>query len=349
MTEPPSPLRMLLSRHTKRREFITMLGGAAAAWPLVADAQQADRARRVGVLIGFDESDPEGQARPAAFQQGLQALGWTDGGNLRIDYRRFVGDPDRIRAAAAELVGLTPDVIIAYAPPAVAALRRETRSIPIVFTQVSNPLGAGFVENMARPGGNITGFTSFELSIGGKWLEALKEIAPGVTRSVVILNADNPAAAGFLGAVEAAAPSLGIQVAPVVLRGASDPERAVMERAVGAFAREPNGGMIVLPDFVMVAIRHSIIALAAQNRLPTVYPFRYFATSGGLMSYGVDQIEQSRQAASYVDRILKGAKPGDLPVQAPTKFETVINLQTAKALGLTVADNLLARADEVIE
>jgi putative ABC transport system substrate-binding protein len=331
-----------------RRKFITLLGGAAA-WPLAALAQQPDRMRRIGVLIGFDESDSEGQARLAAFQQGLQALGWTDGGNLRIDYRRFAGDRDRIRAAAAELVGLMPDVIIAYAPPAVAALRRETRSIPIVFTQVSNPLGAGFVANMARPSGNITGFTSFELTMGGKWLEALKEIAPGVTRSVVILNPDNLAAGGFLGAIEAAAPSLGVQVAPIALRDASDPERAVMERAVAAFAREPNGGMIVLPDFATTTLRQSIVALAARNRLPTVYPFRYFAASGGLMSYGVDQIEQSRQAASYVDRILKGAKPGDLPVQAPTKYETIINLKTAKALALTIPDKLLALANEVIE
>jgi ABC-type uncharacterized transport system substrate-binding protein len=333
----------------KRRQFITLLGGAVVIWPRAARGQQGERVRTVGVLIGFDESDPEGRARLAALQQGLNTLGWTDGGNLRIEYRRFTGDPDRIRAAAAELVGLTPDVIIAYAPPAVAALRRETRSIPIVFTQVSNPIGAGFVASMARPGGNITGFTSFELTIGGKWLEALKEIAPGVTRSAVILNPDNPAAAGFLGAIEGAAPSLGVQVSPIILRDASDPERAVMERAVDVFAREPNGGMIVLPDFVLITIRQSIVALAARNHLPTIYPFRYFATTGGLMSYGIDQIEQSRQAASYVNRILKGAEPGDLPVQAPTKFETVINLKTANALGLEVPPSLLARADEVIE
>jgi ABC-type uncharacterized transport system substrate-binding protein len=333
----------------RRRQFITVLGSAAAAWPIAAAAQQRERVRTIGVLIGFDESDPEGQARVAALQKGLGTLGWTEGGNLRIEYRRFTGDPDRIRAAAAELVGLTPDVIIAYAPPAVAALRRQTRSNPMVFTQVSNPVGAGFVASMARPGGNITGFTSFELTIGGKWLEAVKEIAPKLTRSVVILNPDNPAAGGFLGAIETVAPSLGVQVFPVILRDASDPELAVMARAVDAFAREPNGGMIVLPDFVIITLRQSIIALAARNRLPTVYPFRYFAMTGGLMSYGVDQIEQSRNAASYVDRILRGAEPADLPVQTPIKFETVINLKTAKALGLEVPPSLLARADEVIE
>jgi putative ABC transport system substrate-binding protein len=333
----------------KRRDFITLLSGAAVAWPLAAAAQSPRKIWRVGVLIGFDESDPEGQARLTAFRQGLQALGWTDGGNLRIDYRRFPGDADLVRTAAAELVGLTPDVILAYGPPAVAALRRETRSIPIVFTQVSNPLGAGFVGSMARPGGNITGFTSFELAIGGKWLEALKEIAPHVTRSAVILNPDNPSSSGFLGAIEAAASSFGIQVAPVVLRDASDPERAVMARAVEAFAREPNGGLIVLPDFNIINLRQPIVTLAARHRLPAVYPFRYFATTGGLMSYGVDQIDQSRRAASYVDRILKGENPAELPVQASTKYELVINLKTAKALGLTVPPTLLARADEVIE
>jgi putative tryptophan/tyrosine transport system substrate-binding protein len=332
----------------RRREFIKLVGGAAA-WPLAARAQQPERMRRIGVLIGFDESDPEGQARLAAFRQGLEVLGWTDGSNLRIDYRRFSGDLDRVRAAAAELVSLTPDVILAYAPPAVAALRRETRSIPIVFIQVSNPLGAGFVASMARPGGNITGFTSFELSIGGKWLGALKEIAPAVTRSAVIINPDNPAAGGFLGAIESAAPSLGVQIVPVVLRDASDPERAVMQRSLEKFAVEPNSGMIVLPDLNTIALRQAIVTLAARHRLPTVYPFRLFTTTGGLMSYGVDQIDQSRRAASYVQRILKGERPAELPVQAPTKFELAINLRTARALGLEMPAALLARADEVIE
>jgi ABC-type uncharacterized transport system substrate-binding protein len=331
-----------------RRYFASCLGGAVA-WPLAARAQRADGRRRIGVLIGFDESDPEGEHRLAAFRQGLQALGWTEGGNLHIEYRRYTGDPDRVRSAAVELIGLSPEVILAYAPLAVATLRRETRSIPIVFTQVSNPLGAGFVASMGRPGGNITGFTSFELTIGGKWLEALKEIAPGVARSAVLLNPDNPSASGFLGAIEAAVPSLGIAASPIVLRDTSDPERAATERAVEAFAREPNGGLIVLPDFNIVVLRHAIVALATRHRLPAVYPFRHFATAGGLMSYGVDQVEQSRRAASYVDRILKGEKPADLPVQAPTKFELVINLKTAKALGLEVSPMLLARADEVIE
>jgi putative tryptophan/tyrosine transport system substrate-binding protein len=333
----------------QRREFITLLGGAMVAWPLAARAQQTDRMRRVGVLMGISESDPETQARLIAFRQTLQALGWTDGGNLRVDYRQLPDDPDRFRTVAAELVGLAPDVILAYGPPAVAALRRETRSIPIVFAQVSNPLGAGFVESMAHPGGNITGFTNFELTIGGKWLEALKEIAPRVTRSAIISNPDNASQGGFLGAIEVAAASLGIQVVPVALRAAAEPERTITERAIDAFAREPNGGMIVLPDFITINLRQPIVTLAARNRLPTVYPFRFFATTGGLMSYGVDQIEQSRQAASYVDRILKGAKPADLPVQAPTKFELVINLKTAKTLDITVPPSLLARADELIE
>jgi putative ABC transport system substrate-binding protein len=332
----------------RRREFIKVIAGSAAVWPLAVFAQQPKRLR-IGVLIGFAKSDPEGETRLAAFRQGLAASGWTDGSNLRIDYRRYTGDVDRVRAAAAELVGLAPDVLVAYAPLAVSALQRETRSIPIVFAQVSNPVGAGFVASMARPGGNITGFTSFELTIGGKWLAALKEVAPGVTRAAIILNPDNPAAGGFLGVIEAAADSLGIQVSPVILRTALDSERVVMERAIDAFARQPHGGMIVLPDFAAISVRQSIIALAARNRLPTVYPFRYFTTIGGLMSYGIDQIEQSKQAASYVDRILKGEKPADLPVQTPTKFELVINLKTAKALSLTVPPSLLARADKVIE
>jgi putative ABC transport system substrate-binding protein len=331
----------------KRREFIKLIAGSAAVWPLAVFAQQPNRAR-IGVLLGFAKDDPEGETRLAAFRQRLAAVGWTEGGNLRIDYRRYAGDVDRVRAAA-ELVGLGPDVLVAYAPPAVAALQRETRSIPIVFTQVSNPVGAGFVTSMARPSGNITGFTSFELTIGGKWLAALKEIAPGVTRAAIILNPDNSAAGGFLGVIEAAASSLGIQVSPIVLRTALDPERVVMERAVEAFAHQPHGGMIVLPDFAAISVRQSIVALAARNRLPAVYPFRYFTTIGGLMSYGIDQIEQSKQAASYVDRILKGEKPADLPVQTPTKFELAINLKTAKALGLNVPNTLIGRADEVIE
>jgi putative ABC transport system substrate-binding protein len=335
--------------YVRRRDFIRAVVGSAAAWPLAVLAQPANRARRLGVLIGFGESDPEGQSRLTAFQQGLATLGWTDGGNLRIDYRRYAGDADRVRAAAKELVDLAPDVLLAYAPPAVVALQRETRSIPIVFAQVSNPVGAGFVETMAQPGGNITGFTSFELTIGGKWLAALKEIAPSVTRAAVIINPDNPAAGGFLGAIEAASSSLGVRVSPLVLRSPLDSDVRALERALEVFARQPNGGMIVLPDFAAISARQSMVALAARNRLPAVYPFRYFATIGGLMSYGIDQVEQSKRAASYVDRILRGEKPADLPVQAPTKYETVINLKTAKALGLSLPLSLQQRADDVIE
>jgi putative tryptophan/tyrosine transport system substrate-binding protein len=333
----------------KRREFITLLGGAAAAWPLTASAQQAERVRRIGVFAYYSADDPESSARLGAFRRGLQALGWTENRNLAIEVHRYFGDPDHIRAAAAELVGLMPEVILTYGPAGVAALRRETNSIPIVFTQVTNPLGAGFVASMARPGGNITGFTSFELSIAGKWLQVLKEIVPSVTRFAVILNPDNPGQGGFQGTIEMASSSLGVQIVPIVLRDGSEPERVAMERAVEAFARQANCGMIVLPDFATITLRQPIVALAARLRLPAVYPLRFFATAGGLVSYGIDQIEQSRLAAGYVDRILKGEKPADLPVQAPTKFELVLNLKTAKALGLDVPPTLLARADEVIE
>ena len=331
----------------RRREFITLLGGAAAAWPGVARAQQASR--RVGVLSNLAADDPELLVRLEAFRQGLRERGWTVDRNLRIDVRQYGGNPDHIRTVAAELVGLAPEVILAMGPPGVVALRRETRSIPIVFTQVSNPLGAGFVASMARPGGNITGFTSFELSISGKWLEMLKDIAPAVTRSAVILNPDNPAASGFLGVIEAVAPSIGIQAVPLALRDGSDAERTALERAVEAFARQANGGMIALPDFTTITLRQPIVALAARHRLPAIYPFRYFTTIGGLASYGVDQVEQSRLAAGYVDRILKGENPAELPVEQPTKFQLVINLKTAKALDLTVPPMLLSRADEVIE
>jgi putative tryptophan/tyrosine transport system substrate-binding protein len=291
----------------------------------------------------FAENDPEGQARAKAFQQKFQDLGWTEGRNVRIEYR-WVTDPDRIRAVAVELVHLTPDVILAYGNPVVAALRRETRSIPIVFVQVTNPVGGGFVTSLAHPGGNITGFSQFEFAIGGKWLDTLKEIAPDTKRVAVILNPDNPTASGYLGAIEAMAPSLSIQVTPTAGRDAAD-----IERAIEAFSRRPDGGVIVLPDIIAFLNRDLFVALAARHQLPAVYPVRLFTTAGGLVSYGVDQINESRQAASYVDRILKGEKPADLPVQAPTKFELVINLKTAGALGLTVPPTLLTRADEVIE
>jgi putative ABC transport system substrate-binding protein len=333
---------------TNRRGFITLLGGAAA-WPVAARAQQPGGMRRIGVFVYLTADDPEGSARLGAFRRGLQALGWMENRNLRIEIHQYLGDPDRIRAAAAELVGIVPEVILAYGPAGVAALRRETRSIPIVFTQVTNPLGSGLVASMARPGGNITGFTSFELSIAGKWLEVLKEVAPGVTRFAVILNPDNPGQGGFQGTIETAASSLGVQITPIVLRDDSEPERVAMERAVEAFAQQTNSGMIVLPDFATILLRQPIVALAARLRLPAVYPLRFFATTGGLISYGVDQVDQSRLAAGYVDRILRGEKPADLPVQAPTKYQLVINLKTAKTIGLSIPDKLLALADEVIE
>jgi putative ABC transport system substrate-binding protein len=327
----------------RRREFITIVGGAAISCPLAALAQQSEQMRRIAVLTIFAENDPEGQARANALQQKLQDLGWTDGRNVRFEYRRVV-DPDRIPGFAAELVRLTPDVIVAYGSPALAALRRETHSIPIVFVQVTNPVGGGFVASLAHPGGNITGFTNFEFSIGGKWLQTLTQIAPYVRRVAVILDPENPTASGYLGAVEAMAPSLGVQVAPTAGRDAAD-----IEHAIESFAREPNGGVIVLPDIITIVNRELFVTLAARLQLPAIYPLRLFAATGGLLSYGVDQINQSREAASYVDRILKGERPGDLPVQAPTKFELVINLKTAKSLNLTVPQTLLATADEVIE
>ena len=327
----------------RRRDFFTLFGGAAAAWPLVARAQQPERMRRIGVLTAFAENDVEGQARAKAFLQRLQDLGWTDGRNVRIEFR-WVTDPDHIRAIAAELIRLTPDVILAYGSPVLTALRRETSSIPIVFVQVTNPVGGGFVASLAHPGGNITGFTNFEFAIGGKWLETLKEIAPDTRRVAVILDPENPTASGYLGAIEAMARSSGVEVTPAAGRDAAD-----TERAIEVFARGPHGGVIVLPDIIAIVHRELFVALAARHRLPAVYPLRLFAASGGLVSYGVDQISQSRQAASYVDRILKGENPADLPVQGPTRYELVINLKTAKAIGLTMPPTVLTRADEVIE
>jgi putative ABC transport system substrate-binding protein len=326
-----------------RREFMTLLGGTAAAWPLVARAQQSGRVRRIGALMGIAENDPESQARITAFLQRLQELGWTEGHNVRIDYRFAGGDTRRMRAYAAELVGLAPDVILVQSNDGLAALRQETRTVPIVFAVVADPVGSGFVESLARPGGNITGFTIFEPSLGGKWLQALKEIAPGVTRVAAILHPETTANVEFLRAAEAAASSFG-----VTLTAAGVHDAAEIERAVTAFATEPNGGLVV-PHPVTAAHRDLIIGLAARHRLPAVYSFRFFATAGGLMAYGNDAVDLFRRAASYVDRILKGEKPGELPVQAPTKFELVINLKTANALGLTVPPNLVARADEVIE
>ena len=327
----------------KRRQFITILGGAAA-WPLAARAQQSERMRRIGVLMNLAADDPEAQVRLAAFHQGLQELGWTVGRNLRIDTRWGAGDADRYRRYSTELVALAPDVILAASGAIVPWLLQATRSVPIVFAQVPDPVGAGFVESLAHPGGNITGFTNFEFSIGGKLLELLKEIAPRVTRAAVLRDAADPAGVGQWGAIQTAAPSLGLELRVVDVRDAGE-----IERSITAFARGSNGGMIVTGSAPTAVHRGLIITLAARHRLPSVYAYRYHATSGGLISYGPETIDQYRRAAGYVDRIFRGEKPADLPVQAPTKYELVINLKTAKALGLDVPASLLARADEVIE
>jgi putative tryptophan/tyrosine transport system substrate-binding protein len=327
----------------KRREFITLLGGAAAAWPLAARAQQAERTRRIGVLVAVAD-DPEGQARIAAFLQGLQQLGWADGRNLQIDTRWGAGDADRFRKYAAELVALAPDVILAAGGAVVPSLLQATRTVPIVFTQTSDPVGAGFVDSLARPGGNATGFLGFEYGIGAKWLELLKEMAPRVTRVAVIRDVAIASGTGQWGALQSVAPSFGVELSPVNMRDVGE-----IERAVAAFARSPNGGMILTGSALAVVHRDLIVTLAARHKLPAVYYSRSFVTGGGLISYGPDAIDLHRRAASYVDRILKGERPADLPVQAPTKYELVINLKTAKALGLDVPDSVLARADEVIE
>jgi putative ABC transport system substrate-binding protein len=325
----------------KRRKFMTLLGGAAAAWPLAARAQQPERIRRIGMFAGLSETDPELQARKGAFLQALQQLGWTDGRNAHIDYRLDGGDTSR---DAAELVALAPDVIVATGSPSVSALQKTTRTVPIVFVGVVDPVGAGFVASLARPAGNVTGFTWFEYGVSGKWLELLKEMAPRVRRAAVLRDPSSPGGIGQFAAIQGIAPSLGLELRPVGVLDAGE-----LERAVTAFAREPNGGLIVTTSGWTIAHRHLIIALAARHRLPTVYPARYFVTDGGLLSYGPDTIEPYRRAAGYVDRVLKGEQPADLPVQASTKFELAINLKTAKALGLDVPPTLLARADEVIE
>jgi ABC-type uncharacterized transport system substrate-binding protein len=327
----------------RRRDFITLLGGAAAAWPLAVRAQQAERVRRIGVLVGLAE-DPEGRARIAAFQQALAQLGWTIGRNVRIDNRWGAGDADRIRTYAAELVVLAPDVILGPGSSVVGPLLQATRTVPIVFTQTADPVGAGFVDSLARPGGNATGFTLSEYGMGGKWLEVLKEIAPSATRAAVLRDSAIAQGIGLWGAIQTAAPSFGIEVSPVNVRDAPE-----IERAVAVFARSPNGGLIVTGSGLAIIHRDLIIALAARHKLPAVYFQRHFVAAGGLISYGPDAIDPHRRAADYVDRILKGEKPAELPVQNPTKFELVINLKTAKALGLEIPPSLLARADEVIE
>ena len=332
----------------RRREFVSLLGGAATTWPLVAHAEQPERMRRIGVLIGSaaeaDADDRDAQGRLAAFLQGLAQLGWTDGRNVRIEIRRGGGDAEHIRQYAAELVALAPDVILTSGAAPTSPLLQATRSVPIVFTGLVDPVGAGVVDSLARPGGNATGFILFEYGLSGKWLELLKQIAPGVTRAAVIRDPAISSGIGQFGAIQSVAPLFDVELSPVNVRDAGE-----IERAVAAFARPANGGLIATASALTLVHRDLIIALAARHKLPAVYHRRLFVNSGGLISYGPDNIDQYRRAASYVDRILKGEKPADLPVQAPTKYELVINLKTAKALGLEVPPSLLARADEVIE
>ena len=328
----------------KRRNFITLLGGAAA-WPVASRGQQPERMRRIGVLVAYAESDPEAQARIAAFRQGLRELGWTEGRNLRMELGWGTGDPDRARTLATELISIAPDVIVAHGTPALTALYRATRTIPVVFVSVIDPVGAGYVQSLAQPGGNITGFSTFEPEIGGKWLELLKEIAPGVSRVAGILDPGFKGFAGVWGAIENMAPRLGLQLKNLPFQAPTDD----LESAVARFAQELGGGLIVLPTALNAVQRNRIFSSAARGGLPAMYAFRFYATDGGLMSYGIDTVDLFRRSAFYVDRILKGEKPADLPVQAPTKFEMVINLTTARALGLDVSPMLLARADEVIE
>ena len=327
----------------KRREFITLLGGAAS-WPLAARAQQSERVRRISVMSVFPEADPEMVARLALFEQALQALGWTVGRNLRIDYRGSGNDPATIQKIAAELVALAPDVILASGNIVIAPMLRAAPTTPIVFAQVIDPVGAGFVRSMARPGGNVTGFTQFEYSLAGKWLELLKEIAPGVTRVAVVRDPTRGPGIGQFAVIQAMAPTHAVELTPI---NANDPVET-QTREIAAFASSPNSGLIVTPGGTAVR-RDAVITAVAKNRLPAIYPYRYYVADGGLISYGADTIEQFRRAASYVDRILKGEKPGDLPVQAPTRYQLIINLKTAKALGLELPPTLLARADEVIE
>jgi putative ABC transport system substrate-binding protein len=328
--------------HLKRRDLITLLGGAVA-WPLAARGQQAERMRRIGMLVGYAEIDPEGTASIMAFQRALQEAGWIEKRNIQIFYRWAAGDPTRISTYAAELVGFRPDVIFCHSTPVVATLQRETRAIPIVFVNANNPVGSGFITSLARPGSNITGFVSFEPEMGGKWLEILREIAPGVVRVALIYNPKTHTGQYFQ-SIEAASRSLAVKLIRVPFQNLAE-----IDQAIDNFALDANGSLLVLPDVSTTAHSDSIIRLAAQHRLPAIYPFRLFVASGGLAYYGTDEKDLYRKAAEYVDRILRGEKPADLPVQAPTKFELMINLKTAKAIGLDVPPMLLARADEVIE
>jgi putative ABC transport system substrate-binding protein len=328
----------------KRREFITLLGGAAAAWPVVARAQQPERMRRVGVLIALFEGDPEGQARLGAFRKGLQELGWIEGRNIQIEYRWAGADMSLLQTYAAELVALKPEVIFAASGTPLAALHRETRTIPIIFANSNDPVTDGFVASLARPGGNISGFTLFEYAVAVKWLELLKQIAPQVTRAAVIFDPAQPSSPGYVRTIEGSAASLGVRVSSAAVRNGAE-----IERAISVVAEQPNGGLIVLASPVATVHRELIITLAARHRLPAVYPFRLFVSGGGLASYGVELLDLYRRSATYIDRILKGERPGELPIQAATKFELIINLKTANTLGLDPPPMLLARTDEVIE
>jgi len=328
----------------KRRDFITLVGGLAAAWPLAARAQHPERMRRIGVLIPGASDDPVSQARLAAFLEGLRQLGWVDGRNVRIETRLGASDADLLRKHAGELIALGPDVVMAYSSNAMPPLLQLTRAVPIVFAVVADPVGAGYVESLARPGGNITGFTGYEFAMSGKWLELLKEVAPRVTRAAILRDPAVAAGPAEFAAIQAVAPSLGVELRPVDVRDAGE-----IQRTITAFAQGANGGLIVTGSVWASLHRKLIIALAAQHKLPAVYNTGYYATDGGLIGYGPDYSDLCRRAAGYVDRILKGEKPADLPVQAPTKYELTINLKTARALGLDVPATLLARADEVIE
>jgi ABC-type uncharacterized transport system substrate-binding protein len=328
----------------RRRQFITLLGGAAAAWPLSARAQQPDRVRRIGVLLAVAEDDPETKTRLATFRKGLERRGWSEGRNVRLDYRFTAARPERIPGFAKELLALQPDVVLAHSTGVAAGLQRESRTVPIVFVNVSDPIGSGFIASMARPGGILTGVLHLEASVVGKWLAMLKEIAPRLTRAALLGNRNTTAFDYFMQSAQAVAPSLAIELVPGHIETAAD-----IERTIEALARGPDSGLVLPPDATTITHRDLVLALAARHRLPAVYAIQAFVAAGGLMSFGTDQNDMFRLAASYVDRILRGDKPADLPVQAPTKFETTVNLKTAKALGLTVPPGLLVAADEVIE
>ena len=329
--------------HIRRREFIFTLGGAAAAWSLTARAQQGERVRRIGMISSFSAGDPEVKARSAMFEQTLQQLGWTVGRNLQVDYRTAGGVADSIRRHAEELVALAPDLIVTIGGATVAPVQNATRTIPIVMVSIADPVGAGFVQSLARPGGNATGFTNFEYSMSGKWVELLKQISPQVRRAAVLRDPTSAAGIGQFGAIGSVAQSLGVELTPLGVRDVAE-----LERGVAAFARAANGSLIVTAGGTAFR-RDLFITLASRHKLPAIYPFRYYAIDGGLISYGPDTLDPMRRAAEYVDRIFRGEKPADLPVQAPTRYELVVNLKTAKALGLTVPPTLIARADEVIE